>query len=145
MCPQPRSTPTSQTAVVRVTQGRTAIVPAAVISPHSLDADDNAFPDGKEYLPPFIMGKQLRDPTMDAYYQCHFRDARPERSSQNERGLSPPPSFPFCSLYAHILYHLNWPMASLILRSHTPATMSYYSDFSLRLFPNEHRHPSLWT
>ena len=47
VCPQPRPTFTPQTKVVRVTQGRTANVPVAVIPPRSLDAE-NAFSEGKE-------------------------------------------------------------------------------------------------
>ena len=47
VCPQPRLTFTPQTTVVRVTQGRTANVPVAVIPPRSLDAE-NAFSEGKE-------------------------------------------------------------------------------------------------
>ena len=50
VCPQPRPTFTPQTTVVRVTQGRTANVPVAVIPPRSLDAE-NAFSEGKEDPP----------------------------------------------------------------------------------------------
>ena len=47
VCPQPRPTFTPQTTVVRVTQGRTATLPVAVIPPRSLDAE-NAFSEEKE-------------------------------------------------------------------------------------------------
>ena len=50
MCPQPRPTLTQHTAVVRVTQSRTATAPAAVIPHHFLDAE-NAFSEGKEDPP----------------------------------------------------------------------------------------------
>ena len=47
VCPQSRPTFTPQRTVVRVTQGRTATVPVAVIPPRSLDAE-NAFSEGKQ-------------------------------------------------------------------------------------------------
>ena len=50
MCLQSRSTFTLQTAVVRVMQGRTAIVPAAIIMSRCLGAE-GAFPEGKEDRP----------------------------------------------------------------------------------------------
>ena len=46
VCPQSRTTPTPQTAAVRVTQSFTATATVAVIPPHSLDAE-NAFSEGK--------------------------------------------------------------------------------------------------
>ena len=52
-----------QSFVIR--KSRTAIVPAAIIPPYFLDAE-NAFPEGKEDPPLFIMGKQLRESSMDA-------------------------------------------------------------------------------
>ena len=50
VCPQSRPTFTQQTAVIRATQGRTAIAPAAVIPHHFLDAE-NVFSEGKEDPP----------------------------------------------------------------------------------------------
>ena len=47
VCPQSRTTPTPQTAAVRVTQSCTATATVAVIPPHSLDAE-NAFSEEKE-------------------------------------------------------------------------------------------------
>ena len=47
VCPQSRTTPTPQTAVVRVTQSYTATLPVAAIPPLSLDAE-NAFSEGKQ-------------------------------------------------------------------------------------------------
>ena len=54
----------------------------------------------------------------------------------NRRGLSPPPPFGLRSLYTHTSYHLTWPTAPMMHRSHKLATMSSYSGCPLRLFPN---------
>ena len=50
VCPESRSNYTSQTAIIRVTQGYKANNPAAAIPLQSLDAE-NAFPEGKEDPP----------------------------------------------------------------------------------------------
>ena len=68
VCPQSLPTPALQIPVDSDTQERSAIAPAVGISPHSLDAE-NAYPDRKEDLPPFIMGKQLRPPA--PMHKCH--------------------------------------------------------------------------
>ena len=69
VCPQPRPTFIPQTTVVRVTQGRTVTVPVAVITPHSLDAE-NAFFEGKEDSP---HSSWHRDPSMSAKQKCLCR------------------------------------------------------------------------
>ena len=69
VCPQPRPTFTPQTTVVRVTQSSTVTVSVAVIPPHSLDAE-NAFSEGKEDPPLFIMSKEPRDPSTSAKQKC---------------------------------------------------------------------------
>ena len=48
MCPQSR--PLQQAAAVRVSEGRSAVAPVAVIPHHFLDAE-NAFPEAKEDPP----------------------------------------------------------------------------------------------
>ena len=55
----------------------------------------------------------------------------------NGRGLSPPPPFGLRSLYTHTSYNLTWHTAPMMHRSHKLATMSSYSGYPLRLFPNE--------
>ena len=114
-----------------IRKSRTAIVPAAVIPPHFLDAE-NAFPEGKEDPPHLSWASSSETPVW-----MHYIDATADVSLCNGisailgqqkayaqiamivkgRGLSPPPPFGLRSLYAHTLYHLTWHTAPMIHRS----------------------------
>ena len=67
VCPQSQPTFTQQTAVVRATQSRTAIAPAAVIPHHFLDAE-NAFYEGNED-PPTHHGQAAQRPQLECMTQ----------------------------------------------------------------------------
>ena len=160
MCPNldPPQLRRRQSFVIR--KSRTAIVLAAVIPPHFLDAE-NAFAEGKDDLPHSSWASTLETPVW-----MHNTNATADVSPcngifaildqhkacaqiaiiMNGRGLSPPPPFGLRSLYAHTSYHLTWHRASMMHRSHKLATISSYSGCPLGLSPNGHFfHHSRWT
>ena len=119
-----------QSFVIR--KSRTAIVPAAAIPPHFLDAE-NAIPEGKEDPSHSSWASSSETPVwmhnpnatadvspfngISAILGQH--KAYPDRDVMNGRGLSPPPPFGLRSLYAHTSYHLTWHTAPMIHRSHS--------------------------
>ena len=130
-------------------KSRTVIVPAAVIPPHFLDAE-NAFSEGSEDPPHSSWASSSETPVWTHYINA-TADVSPcngisaiigQRKAcariamiLNGRGLSPPPPFGLRSLYAHTSYHLTWHTAPMIHRSHKLATMSSYSSCPLCLSP----------
>ena len=142
-----------------IRKSRTAIVPAAVIPPHFLDAE-SAFLEGKEDPPLSSWASSSETPVW-----MHNTNATADVSPCNDisailgkhkacgqiamimngRGLSPPPPFGLCSLYAYTLDHLTWHTAPIMHRSHKLSTMLSYSGCPLRLSPNGHLRHSRWT
>ena len=131
VCPQSRPTFTQQTAVIRATQGRTAIAPAAVIPHHFLDAEMYFLREKK--IPPTHHGQATQRPQFECITQMPlliraFVTAPPRFSVStkpaqiamitNGRSLSQLPPFELRRLPANDSSHFPSHPAPMMHRSH---------------------------